>query len=129
LRWEAADWEEDEEEEDESYDLTAELFLEDIDDEFMPNFPSSPPPPASHHWNPAPPPRLRTARLSRGLSPGHRRGPASPPQPEAAARARTSRREAEPGARAWGRGRRGRGGHERHEHRQHGAGGGARLFR
>ena len=32
---------------DDSYDLTSELFLENVDDAFMPNFPSSISPPAS----------------------------------------------------------------------------------
>jgi len=66
---------------DDSYDLTSELFLENVDDEFMPNFPSSiSPPPASawrdHHRptrNSAMIQRINSIRLRNSPGTGRRR--------------------------------------------------------
>eukprot|EP00092_Neocalanus_flemingeri_P036005 GFUD01039204.1.p1 GENE.GFUD01039204.1~~GFUD01039204.1.p1 ORF type:complete len:586 (-),score=215.93 GFUD01039204.1:142-1899(-) len=65
---------------DDSYDLTSELFLENVDDEFMPNFPSSISPPPSLAWRGPPSTRPRTSAMIQRInsirlrnSPGQRR--------------------------------------------------------
>jgi len=65
---------------DDSYDLTSELFLENVDDQFMPNFPSNISPPATQAWRGPPPSRPRTSAMIQRInsirlrnSPGQRR--------------------------------------------------------
>jgi len=66
--------------EDDSYDLTSELFLENVDDQFMPNFPSNISPPPTQAWRGPPPSRPRTSAMIQRInsirlrnSPGQRR--------------------------------------------------------
>jgi len=65
---------------DDVYDLTSELFLENVDDEFMPNFPSSISPPPSLTWRGSTASRPRTSAMIQRInsirlrnSPGQRR--------------------------------------------------------